>query len=88
MDDSNVWLIATGVKRPTKCNASPTTVQARQLGASCTIDRYLSRRIPLSSIFTCTRSRVQMWVIRPKVTSHLSYQNLQNKFTLKHDFYY
>lgn len=93
MDDSNVWRIATGVKCPAKCNGSPAPVHVLLLGANCTIDvleRYLSLQIELkfkieSTFVPCYR--VQVWVVRSKVTSDLSYQNLLNKFTMKHDFY-
>lgn len=94
MDDSNVWRIATGVKCPTKCNGSPTPAHARLLGATCTVDdfeQYLLRRIQLGfkiASISAPRFRVQLWVVRPKVTTQLSYQNLRNKFTMKHDFYY
>lgn len=86
MGHSNVWRIATGVKCPTKCNGSLTPVHTRLLGSSYTIDGFELDSSSFKMASLC--SRVQVRVSCPKLTSDLSYQNLQNKFTLKHDFYY
>lgn len=91
MGHSNVWRMATGVKCSTKCNESTTPVHARLLGTCYTIDGhelFFSRPLRLSFKTASLSSRVQLWVSPAKVTSDLSYQILQNKCTLKLDFYY